>query len=101
MLTPPQTRKIMFVIRNRSQIPQNQNMPIQGKEHETAVKNNSAAVGLSYQLSTILPASQQLLHRPCGLFPKSLTEAVLRYEKITISFLFPVLEENSTMFWGI
>lgn len=76
-------------------------MNIQEKEHEAAVKNNSAAVGVSSQLSTIPPASQQLLHRPCGRFPKFLTEAVLPYEKITISFLFPILEENSTMFWGI
>lgn len=66
MLTPPQTHKTMLVIRNCSQIPKNQNMHIQGKEHETAVKNNSAAVGLSSQLSTIPPASQQLLRRPCG-----------------------------------
>lgn len=30
-------------------------MHFKGKEHETAVKNNSAAVGLSSQLSTISP----------------------------------------------
>lgn len=30
-------------------------MPIKGKELETAVKNNFAAVGLSSQLSTMSP----------------------------------------------
>ena len=51
----PQTQKWGFVMRNCSQTPQNQKMHMKGKEHETAVKNNSAAVGLSSQLSTIFP----------------------------------------------
>lgn len=77
-------------------------MHINGKELETAVKNNFAAVGLSSQLSIMSPYfSQQLLLRPCGKFPPSSTEAVLPYKKTTISFLFPAAEENNTSFWGI
>lgn len=75
-------------------------MLVEGKEHEKAV-NNSAAVGLSSQLSAVPLTSQQLLHRPCGRFQKSLTEAGLPYEKITITFLFPVSEENSTRLGGV
>lgn len=54
----PQTQKWGFVMRSWSQIPEKQKMHIKGKEHETAVDNNSAAVGFSSQLSTISPYSR-------------------------------------------